>query len=78
MFLRYTLAAALAVVGTALWAEDEKPAANSPLATIGPRPNPVETPSAEAIDASIGRGVEFLLKRQNKNGSWGSARNTKA
>jgi hypothetical protein len=31
-----------------------------------------------AIDASITRGVDFLLAHQNKNGSWGSARRTKA
>lgn len=30
-----------------------------------------------AIDASIRRGVDFLLAHQNPNGSWGSARNTK-
>ena len=30
-----------------------------------------------ALDASIHRGVDFLLTHQNKNGSWGSARRTK-
>jgi len=48
-----------------------------PLATVGPRPNPVPTPKPEAIDEAIQRGVEFLVARQNKDGSWGSARNTK-
>lgn len=38
------------------------------------RPLPVEPPKREAVEASIGRGVAFLLKAQNKNGSWGSAR----
>ncbi|GEM_PF-113692 len=33
--------------------------------------------SPEAIHQSITRGVAFLLARQNPNGSWGSARNTK-
>jgi hypothetical protein len=42
-----------------------------------PRPKPVAPPAAKDIEASIRRGVEFLLKRQNPNGSWGSARNTK-
>ncbi len=51
----------------------EKP---SPLALTGPKPKPVATPSPEAIDKAIDRGVEFLLARQNKNGSWGAARNT--
>ncbi len=31
----------------------------------------------EAIDASIRRGVDFLIASQNKNGSWGSATRTK-
>ncbi|MCP4378584.1 MAG: terpene cyclase/mutase family protein [bacterium] len=41
-----------------------------------PRPGPVTPPQPGAIDGSIKRGVEFLLKRQNANGSWGSPRNT--
>lgn len=49
----------------------------SPLATQGPKPNPVEPVGNEAINASIDRGIEFLVKRQNPGGSWGSARNTK-
>ena len=48
-----------------------KPA--SPLAEQGPRPEPVPTPPPAEIDASIKRGIEFLLSHQNKNGSWGSA-----
>ncbi|HLA84238.1 MAG TPA: hypothetical protein VJL29_05560 [Thermoguttaceae bacterium] len=43
-----------------------------------PRPKPITPPTAEAIDAAITRGVDFLLVRQVKNGAWGSARNTKA
>jgi hypothetical protein len=45
----------------------------SPLAEIGPRPRPVSAPPEAEIDAAINRGLEFLLKTQNKNGSWGSA-----
>ena len=37
---------------------------------------PEATPTA--IDASIRRGVDFLLTHQNPDGSWGSARRTKA
>ncbi|MCF6312047.1 MAG: terpene cyclase/mutase family protein [Verrucomicrobiales bacterium] len=33
--------------------------------------------SATEIEAAIDRGVEFLLKDQNKNGSWGSPHHTK-
>ena len=34
-------------------------------------------PTTNKINASIERGVAFLLKDQNKDGSWGSHRNTK-
>ncbi len=37
----------------------------------------VEFPARAAIEASIDRGCAFLKKRQNPNGSWGSARQTK-
>jgi len=33
--------------------------------------------SATDIESAIDRGVDFLLKDQNKNGSWGSPHNTK-
>ena len=49
----------------------------SALATSGPTPRPIRPPSLETIEASIARGVEFLLNDQNKNGSWGSATRTK-
>jgi len=49
----------------------------SPLALEGPEPLPVEAVDNEAIDAAIERGLDFLVARQNKEGSWGSARNTK-
>jgi hypothetical protein len=44
------------------------------IAFAGEPPAP---PSLEAIEASIARGLDFLLKTQNKDGSWGSAHNTK-
>ena len=44
-----------------------------PLAETGPRPKGVPTPPAADIDAAVSRGLEFLLKTQHKNGSWGSA-----
>lgn len=50
----------------------------SPLATTGPKPPDIVPPSEEAIARAIRRGVDFLILRQNRDGSWGSARNTKA
>ena len=39
-----------------------------------PAPKPV-TP--EQVEKSVQRGIQWLIKNQNKNGSWGSARKTK-
>lgn len=77
MFTRCTWAAVLVLICVPAPAAEDGPARPSPLAVTGPKPNPVETPSAETIDKSIRRGVEFLLARQNPNGSWGSATRTK-
>jgi hypothetical protein len=55
---------ALAVQSTALLAAEEAPATR-PSAT------------REQIDTAITRGVDFLVADQNKNGSWGSATQTK-
>jgi len=52
--------------------------ARVPLAERGPKPPPIVPPSREAVERSVRRGVAFLLKRQNRDGSWGSARRTKA
>ena len=59
------------------WAVGEKPTKKPALAETGPRPDHVPTPKPETIEKSISRGVDFLLARQNTDGSWGSARNTK-
>src|SRR6185295_1556151 len=37
----------------------------------------LKPPAREQIDKSIQRGVSYLLKAQNKDGSWGSATLTK-
>ena len=42
-----------------------------------PRPESVPPPEASEVQAAIDRGIAFLLQRQNADGSWGSARNTK-
>ena len=57
-------------------AHDEKAEMLS-LAEIGPKPKPVPRPDPKQIDAAIGRGVAFLLKSQNANGSWGSERSSR-
>jgi hypothetical protein len=42
-----------------------------------PHPKPVPPVDPAVLEASIERGIAFLLQRQNPDGSWGSARNTK-
>ncbi len=43
----------------------------------GPKPAPVARPSAAELEGAIRRGVDFLLHRQNANGSWGSSSSTR-
>lgn len=38
-----------------------------------PKAKPVDPPTREALDGAIRRGVDFLVKNQNRDGSWGSA-----
>ncbi|MFW6163087.1 MAG: hypothetical protein ACODAJ_09985, partial [Planctomycetota bacterium] len=47
------------------------------MAEVGPKPPPVQPPKPEAIEAAVTRGVDFLLRDQNPDGSWGGARRTK-
>ena len=42
-----------------------------------PRPEPVDPPGAAELEASLTRGIDFLLSVQTKNGAWGSPRRTK-
>lgn len=43
-----------------------------------PKPKKVENPASSGeIDNAIKRGIAYLLENQNKDGSWGNARNTK-
>lgn len=74
LMLGFVLAAALAVLAGTSVAADE---VRQGVPEMGPRPQPAPPVKPEALEAAIGRGVDFLLMRQNKDGSWGSARNTK-
>ncbi len=69
------LAIGVTIASTSFSAADEPKL--SPLALEGPKPKPVAPVADDALQASIDRGLAFLVKRQNPGGSWGSARNTK-
>lgn len=57
--------------------KDAGPASQAPLALQGPKPPPVPRPDSAEIDRALERGVAFLVRCQNPDGSWGSARRTK-
>jgi hypothetical protein len=59
----------VALPGAAVADESASPSA---LAVTGPRPQPVLPVSAEELEETLRRGIDFLLARQNANGSWGS------
>lgn len=49
-----------------------------PLSVEGPKPRPLENPPSRSdVVKSVGRGVQYLLESQNKDGSWGSPGSTK-
>lgn len=73
MLLRFVGLLIVALFCTAARAEEGDSPQPPKQALEGPRPKPVAQPAPAEIDKSIRRGIEFLLKRQNKNGSWGSA-----
>src|SRR3984893_5333420 len=69
--MRRTFLTLAFLVGTPAWF---LAAPSSDKDITGPRPGPVEPPSAEALDSARRRGVSFLVENQNKDGSWGSYR----
>jgi len=76
MFFRYGILTILALLCLPVVADDETPRPPA-AAESGPKPKPIEPPTAEEVDQAIRRGIDFLLKRQNKDGSWGSANITR-
>ncbi|MDO4569844.1 MAG: hypothetical protein Q4D38_05635 [Planctomycetia bacterium] len=72
-----------------LVASDEAPTGDASVATSAnaklesaeegrvPYPKDIERVELGALDKAVARGTEFLLRRQNKNGSWGTPHNTK-
>jgi hypothetical protein len=46
-------------------------------AETGPCAPPASPVKADELEAAITRGADFLLAKQNQDGSWGSAQNTK-
>ncbi len=65
-------------IPTSLAADVSRPEGTSDRPRIeGPQPEPIEPPAASEVEASIRRGIDFLLRTQNRNGSWGSPRRTK-
>jgi hypothetical protein len=73
----YRWTSAVVCVASTLLAGSAFPDELSPLATTGPKPEPVTPPSFEEIERAVTRGVNFLLSDQNENGSWGSPTLTK-
>ncbi len=75
--IRFALVTLLLLATTPIWAGDgTKAGPSSPLLT-GPKPKPVKPRVAEEVERAISRGVAFLLKDQNRTGSWGSPHRTK-
>ena len=71
----YILPALCIALQSVLWADGDGP----PTATAPPSPPaPPAAPEPAEIQKAIDRGLAFLLSIQNRDGSWGSARRTKA
>jgi hypothetical protein len=74
--MRSWVAAVLALAAAACPAGEPAPLP-APVEKPLPKPRPVAPPAAQAIGDAVARGVAFLLAHQNKDGSWGSAHQTK-
>ena len=59
-----------------IWPEPtvSRPSAPSPVAQESHRPAPADPVSSEDLEKVIARGVDYLCRTQNADGSWGSPR----
>lgn len=58
--------------------QEATPAKQDQKEDVLPKPKKVENPASSGeIDNAIKRGIAYLVDHQNKDGSWGDARNTK-
>ena len=72
---RWMLLAPTLLLALPGWPDAAPP--TDPAAEAPPKPKPIDPPKAGALEDAIQRGVAFLLRDQNKDGSWGSAERTK-
>lgn len=71
LFIWFTTACLFLPVQDAAPAKEDKE-------DVLPKPKKVENPASSGeIDNAIKRGIAYLVDHQNKDGSWGDARNTK-
>jgi hypothetical protein len=75
--MRWAWLTALLLICLPVLADDAPPPTPPMAATIGPKPKAIVPPAPRDVQNSIDRGIAFLLKRQNKDGSWGSANITR-
>jgi hypothetical protein len=67
--LALVAACALSLAG---WCTAQEAKDGKKLAEIAPKAEPVERPDPMKVKDSMRRGIDFLVKNQNKNGSFGS------
>jgi hypothetical protein len=74
---RNLLSAALVLAVTPAWFGAAPAPERLPAPDPVPKPKPAEPPKPGAIDEAMHRGIAFLLRDQNKDGSWGTPERTK-
>jgi hypothetical protein len=74
---RYFLLAGMVLAMSPAWFAAAPAPAPAPALEPVPKPKPAEPPKPGEIDDAMHRGIAFLLKDQNKDGSWGTPERTK-